>query len=129
MGENVNFNLPKSERLCNIKLIEDLYKSPSFVKAYPIIFSYKTSDFQFDAPFQILFTVPKRNFKSAVNRNRIKRILRDRFRLNKQQFSELFTNRKGICSLVYTAKELPDYQIIDASIKKILIKLKDEIGS
>jgi ribonuclease P protein component len=129
MGEDINFKLPKSERLCNIKLIEDLYKSPSFVKAYPIIFSYKTFDFQFDAPFQILFTVPKRNFKSAVDRNRIKRILRDRFRLNKHQFNDFFLNRKGICSLVYTAKELPDYQTIDASIKKILVKLKDEFRS
>lgn len=128
MGDNDNFTLPKSDRLCNIKLIEDLYKSPSFVKAYPIIFSYKSTDFQLDTPFQILFTVPKRNFKSAVKRNRIKRLLRDRFRLNKQQFSELFRNHKSICSMVYTAKELPNYQQIDASIVKILSKLKDEFG-
>lgn len=127
MGENPRLTLSKNERLCNIKLIESLYKSPNVVKSYPLIFSYRISEVQLAHDFQILFTAPKRNFKKAVDRNRVKRILRDRFRLIKPEFLKPFEGKYIYCSIVYTAKELPLYQDIDKSLKKLIKKLHEEV--
>lgn len=64
---------------------------------------------------QVLFTVSKRNFKRAVDRNKIKRRMREAFRLNKSQLS---TPQKLLIGYIYTPKEiLPYAQIAEAMVK------------
>jgi ribonuclease P protein component len=127
MGDNnIKLSLSKPERLRNVKQIDALFKHSTSLKAYPLIFSYLLFENLQQSQMQALFAAPKRNFKKAVDRNRVKRILRDRFRLLKPVFTEALNGRYIHFALIYTAKDLPDYRVIDKSLQKIISKLHDQ---
>tara|TARA_B100000768_G_C10990732_1_gene253833 strand:+ start:71 stop:499 length:429 start_codon:yes stop_codon:yes gene_type:complete len=75
--------LGKLERLKSKKLIEKLYQSGNSVKSFPLRMMYIQTEHTSDFPAQIGVSVPKRNFKLAVDRNRIKRLMRESYRLQK----------------------------------------------
>ena len=125
MGEMIQLSLSRTERLKNIKLIDSVFKSAISVKAFPVIFSYKLATFPTETPVQFLFTVSKRNFKRAVDRNRIKRIMRDRLRLQKPELIAALHGKSIFGALIYTAKVVPDYREIDKSILKLIQKLDE----
>lgn len=79
----MNHALPKSERLCSRLLIDRLFeagRSKSFA-AFPLRLVITTVE---EPGNQLLISVPKRNFKHAVDRNRVKRQVREAYRHNKQ---------------------------------------------
>ena len=71
------------------------------------------------------FAVPKRNFKSAVDRNRVKRQLREAYRLNKQMLEEI-SGRKFVMLFLYLGKVKPQYAELEKAMVKLLKKLRDE---
>ena len=74
---------------------------------------------------QAAFAVPKRNFKLAVSRNRIKRQMRERYRLHKQLL--IANNTPGFALLfLYLGKDKPNYNKLEAAFKVLLKKLADE---
>ena len=72
----------KAERLCSKKRIEELFSNGRSLSAYPLRAIYEVHD-QDLAPVQVLISVSKRHFKYAVDRNRLKRCIREAYRLNK----------------------------------------------
>jgi ribonuclease P protein component len=75
--------------------------------------------------------VSKRNFKRAVDRNRVKRLLREAYRTQKLPLQALLTESgKGYGKLfiLYTGKELPPYQLIQEKVGVVLAKLEKELG-
>ena len=79
----MSFSYPKKEKLKSQKRIEQLFSEGKSVNAYPLRMVYLKSDFNGNTTFKTGVTVSKRNFKKAVDRNRIKRLLREAYRLNK----------------------------------------------
>lgn len=71
------------------------------------------------------FAVPKRNFKSAVARNRIKRQLREVYRLNKHSL-ENRSGKKFVMLFLFLGKANPQYTALDKAMVKLLNKLQDE---
>lgn len=76
--------------------------------------------------------VSTRNFKKAVHRNRIKRLLREAYRLQKNNLKEKVTNRKIRLNLfiIYTGRELPAYELVYEKVAVALQKtatITDEI--
>ena len=76
---------------------------------------------------QAAFAVPKRNFKLAVRRNRIKRQMREAYRLHKQL---LTTNNNTNFSLLflYLGTNQPKYNKLEKAFKILLKKMDDEHG-
>lgn len=122
MGE---FSLGKSYKLCSKIIIEDLFKTGTTIKSYPLIAIYNIVEFTDGSPFKIVFSAPKRTFRKAFQRNRIKRICKEAVRLNKSILeSHLKENNKQLALfLVYSSKD----ELNHVQLEKKVVKLFNEL--
>jgi len=79
-------------------------------------------------PAQVLVSANRKNFKKAVQRNRIKRIIREAYRYNKSGLYEFLTNHEKQCALaiVYTGTSMPDFKQTLKKINAALNRLTEE---
>ncbi len=115
--------LPKHNKLKSKQLISKLFSEGEVIKSYPIIMHHLNIE-NLDTDFQVGFSVSKRNFKLAVDRNRIKRLLRESFRKNKYLFYNKDHNK--IMMFLFVGKEMPEQAVIDRKILNLKNKLKLE---
>lgn len=119
----------KEERLCSHLFFEDLLKNGSSSLVYPfkIIRTKKKLTGKF--PVQIGISVPKRNFKRAVDRNRIKRMIREAYRLNKNILYQFLDSEveNYILLFIYLPKTELEYKEIEKKIILSLNRLTEEI--
>ncbi|MGR3810233.1 ribonuclease P protein component [Jiulongibacter sp. NS-SX5] len=113
----------KSERLCHKKVIESLFDRSnelnSSFSAFPIRVIFQKSEIDLELP-KVLFTVSKRSFKKAVDRNWIKRRMREAYRLNK----ELLTSQNLYICFVFVGKQKVEFAEIEKSFVKILQRIQ-----
>ena len=116
-------------------MIEHLFvKGISFsISQLRILYTLSPTAYPADSAMnlQVGFAVSSRNFKKAVHRNRIKRLMREAWRLQKNelQLSPLLVGQSLNLFLIYTGKELPAYTMIFEKIALVitrLLKLADE---
>lgn len=127
------FTLGKNERLKRRKIIEQLFSEGKHVNVFPIRTLFLFTKLPDDAALQAGFVAGTRQFKKAVHRNRIRRLLREAYRLQKEPLQKKLQEKKLYLALffVYTGKELPDFALVSekiAVILKRLIKIVDETG-
>lgn len=115
----------KNERLCSLKLIEELFKSGNILFQYPYRIIWNESETAFSGPSQVVIAVPKRNFKRAVDRNLIKRRIREGFRTQKEILYAPLSEKgvKIIFMIQYTGKEIASSVKIAESMAAALKKL------
>lgn len=79
-------------------------------------------------PVQLLITIPKRNIKKAVDRNRMKRLLREAYRRKKEEFFKTLRsgNKQYALAIVFTEHTLINYQQVEGTIFLILQRLIKE---
>ncbi len=77
---------------------------------------------------QVMMSVPKYNFRQAVDRNLIRRRMKEAYRLNKQPFYDQLSQNghRVVFCITYTAKEIVAYDLIDAKIILLLHRLIEE---
>lgn len=121
----------KKYKLCNKKIIASIFEDGKHLKVYPFILRYKPTALNSDAPFQIVISVPKRNFKKAVDRNRIKRQVREAARKNKHLIESEFSNQKQQFALflMYTAHKGEPYHLINHKIEMLFKRLVESINN
>lgn len=119
----VKFTFKKSERLSSKKDIQELFKNGSSFYLYP--FKVITLPSSESKQHQVLFSVPKRNFKRAVDRNLLKRRMREAYRLHKH----LLSTESQVLSIayIYTSKEIVDYATIAKPLEQSLIRIKKNV--
>lgn len=112
-----NFTFKREERLKSAKAIGRMFQEGQSFGMYPLRLVWlKTEGPPGGFPVQFALSVPKKNFKSAVARNRIRRKVREAWRLNKHRLYEKVETGSGQWAfmVLYTAKEdLPFVQIED----------------
>jgi len=123
------FTLKKAERLKRRKIIEQLFSEGRAVTAFPIRLQYKMVD-QLTVPLQAGFSVSSRNFKRAVDRNRIKRLMREAYRLQKLPLEQALQTKEQQLALflIYTGKELPAYALVKEKVDVVLKKLLQTVN-
>ncbi|MFD2871304.1 ribonuclease P protein component [Mucilaginibacter ximonensis] len=124
------YTFTKEERLCNKKLIDELFRSGSSFLCYPFKASWLVVNQPQKFPAQIVFSVSKKRFKRAVVRNVIKRRMREAYRLNKQTLlydSLLGADKQIVLSIGYIGKEVGDYSLIEKKMLKLLTQLNTEV--
>ncbi|MDQ4141901.1 MAG: ribonuclease P protein component [Bacteroidota bacterium] len=123
--EKNSYNFKKEERLRSKKLIEQLFREGSSFNLYPLRFVYiKPASPSVTAP-QVLISVPKRNFKKAIDRNRIKRQIREVYRLNKAILQPAGFSSLQLLGILYIGKEKKPFKIIE---KKLISGLQRSIN-
>ena len=123
------FTLNKAERLKRRKIIEQLFSEGRAVTAFPIRVQYKMVE-QLAVPLQAGFSVSSRNFKRAVDRNRIKRVMREAYRLQKLPLEQALQTKQQQLALflIYTGKELPEYALVKEKVEVVLKKLLQTVN-
>ena len=121
------FTLGKDERLKSRKQIEQLFSDGKRfnLSSFRVFYLFVARPNVAGAPLQAGFAAGSRNFKTAVDRNRIKRLIREAWRLQKNELkAQLAQQKKGLnVFLIYTGKELPAYPDVFTSVQKIAAKL------
>jgi ribonuclease P protein component len=89
-----------------------------------------TEQTNWEYPAQVLISVSKRNFSLATNRNKVKRLVRELYRLNKHQlYDVLHKNKKQLLlSIHYQGKDILAYHQLEKSFQKMLAKLITQIN-
>jgi len=124
MTKNKKYGLSRSKSLKSKILIDLLFKQGKSISKFPVRLVYLETDYDKDEKFQVAFSVPKKKFKKAVERNRIKRLMREAFRL---QQHNLPAGKKLIMMWIYTGKDIPDYRQVFSSVQTIIETLKNNI--
>jgi ribonuclease P protein component len=116
----------KEERLKSKKIIERLYIDGKSVKSFPLRMVYLQTEHTSNFPVQAGVSVPKRNFKNAVDRNRIKRLMRETYRLQKQiVYKNLDT--PYVFMISYLGKEEWSYEDLFHKMEKLLTLFIKEV--
>jgi ribonuclease P protein component len=122
------FTLGKHERLKSRKLIEQLFSEGQRFAVFPFRVFYlfpKKDEAVTRAPLQCGAGVSSKNFKKAVDRNRIKRLTREAYRLQKKELLARVNDNKLelVLFFIYTGKELPGFAVVKEKVAVILNKL------
>jgi len=121
----MNQRFPSKEKLKSKKLIDQLFNEGKSVSAFPIKMVYAKIPLEDNVMLKAGVSVSKRNFKKAVNRNYIKRLLREAYRLHKYSLIQELDNQY-VCMFLYLGKDLPSYSFVESKMKKALQKFQEK---
>ncbi|HEV8270515.1 MAG TPA: ribonuclease P protein component [Chitinophagaceae bacterium] len=125
------FTLGKDERLKSRKQIEKLFaEGKSFVVNPFRIYFFVHEPSTMNHGLQFGVGVSNKNFKKAVDRNRIKRLTREAWRLQKNELKEMVKAQSEQLNVffIYTGKQLPDFTTVKDKVAVALKKLADKIN-
>ena len=121
------YTFGKEERLCSRSLMDRLYADGHRLMAFPFSVQWLVVDGP--QPCQIMIVAPKRRFRHAVDRNHVRRLTRECWRLRKQHFYT-FLQEHNLClvlSLVYVHNEAMTNDQLANKMDKLIALLRQDI--
>jgi ribonuclease P protein component len=124
------FRFTKAEHLKSRKQIDGLFAEGKAVSVFPVRAIYRFLPAE-KGSLQVGVTASKKNFKRAVDRNRIKRLLREAYRLQKEELvlQVKASQKAGSLFFIYTDKAIADFETIKTAMAKCLHRLSKIIQS
>lgn len=119
--------LGKEEKLKSKIAIEQLFTDGNRIKSFPLQLIYLQKEHNSKFPIKVAFTVPKRSVKLAVDRNRIKRLMREAYRKNKYLFIEEI-NDSYFFMFIYMDKEETKQEKLELATTKICDKFLNKVN-
>lgn len=121
---------PKKDKLCSHNIIEDLFTDGAAFICYPYRVVFMQAKLSEDVNSQVMFSVSKRKFKRAVDRNLLKRRCKEAYRLNRFEFAEFLasTHQQIAFAMVYISSDKMPYSNIEKGMKKALKKLQEKLS-
>ena len=116
----------KDEKLCSPTEITDLFSKGKQLFKHPIKLLWLTVESANGQNARVIITVSKRNFKHAVQRNRIKRLLRECYRKNKHLITSFPANQQLLIGLIFIGKQIPNFNVLEPIIIELLQRLNSE---
>lgn len=120
----MNYKFPKNERLHAQKLIKELFNEGSSFFLYPFKVLYLSKE-TLDC-HQILISISKKKIKKAVNRNQLKRRIKESYRLNKHSLRT--EDGFAVFGLIYVGSGLMEFSELNDKVKLILDKLQTKLS-
>lgn len=119
---------PKSQRLCNHTLIDRMFEpgNSSSMTAYPMRLVLRLEDRDGSEEMQLLISVPKRCFKHAVDRNRIKRQIREAFRTNRSKLT-LPEGKKALLAVIWLDNKHRPTPVVTDKVINLLQRASEKI--
>jgi ribonuclease P protein component len=122
----------KEERLCSRTIIQHLFSRRQVQSAlvFPLAATWNFQALPSPSPAQVLFSIPKKKFKKAHDRNGLRRQLRESYRLQKNLLYEPLNSQRLQCALVitYIAQEKLPYSQIENACRSLLQKIVESLG-
>jgi ribonuclease P protein component len=125
----MNERFGKAYKLCSQKIIESVFKKGKSVKVYPFVAYFQENELPEGQPFQLVFSAPKRIFRLAHERNRVKRLLRETLRKKKLLLEDVLVkqNKQLALFVIYTAREELPLEKLTARTEQLLVKITEEL--
>jgi len=119
----------KSEHLCGEKRITRLFTQGDAFIAYPLRVVYLIEPKKDVEPASVMVSVPKKRFKRAVKRNRLKRLMRESYRLNKHELIEILNEKQLQIHVAfnYVSDDVLDFVAVEKKMKIAIQRLIDKI--
>lgn len=127
MSDKQGYRLSKADRLSGRKRVENVFSTGKSFTQFPFrIVWLPENDIR---ELQAGFAVSSRYFKKAVDRNRIKRMMREAYRLQKNELSGFLKEKNLRLSvfILFNGKEMPGYDLVHEKMGKIIKRLPDVI--
>lgn len=121
------FKFPRKSRLYLKRDLDSLFKTKRLIRTFPFITYVASKPFE-SVPVRMAVSVPKKRLKRAVDRNRVKRLVREAFRLHAPRFWPEGADCPETMHLlfVYQGAKLPDYDTVSDKIILTLQRLTEE---
>ena len=119
----------KSERLCSLKRIEELFENGEIIGSPLLKIVWLKSPVPLSYPAQVAISVPKKKFRKAVERNLLRRRLREAYRKNKHTLYEelVLLDYQILFIIIFRGNNIPNYDVIEKNIIDIIKLLTDKI--
>lgn len=119
------FGFSKQDRLCSQKQVDELFHSGERLMVFPYSIRWMVSD-----RTQVLISAPKRKFRHAVDRNRVKRLTRECYRLHKPELYALLDHHNVhlAIAITYIHTEILDFHTLQHRFDKILQQFNTQLS-
>lgn len=130
MSDINNYKFRKEEKIIGENRIDSLFVEGESFVAYPLRVVYLKKELSLPSSISVLVSVPKKRIKSAVKRNRIKRQVRESYRLNKHYLKAIreSTDHHLDIAFVFVKEELVKFSIIEKGMKKGLTEIANRLS-